>query len=171
MDCAAEERLVRLAIEGRPEIRRLEADLQAREVLVIHDGPADDIAELIRPLNLGGQILETGIASEADEVSVPSGPESRTLKIVLAINAGMFVAEVVGAVVADSSALLADSLDMFADAAVYAIALFGAHRARATQLKAARISGVLQLLLAIGAFAGVPRRRISSALRSRLRVR
>ena len=70
----------------------------------------------------------------------------------------MFAGEAVGALLADSSALLADSLDMFADAAVYGVALFGVHRARATQLKAARVSGVLQLLLAVGALAEVVRR-------------
>ena len=45
-----------------------------------------------------------------------------------------------------------------ADAAVYEIALFGVHRARTTQVKAARVSGVLQLLLALGALAEVVRR-------------
>jgi Co/Zn/Cd efflux system component len=159
MDCAAEERLVRMALEGRSGVRRLEADLGARELLVVHEGNANDIADLVRPLNLGAEILETTEASELDEVKPPSSAEEgRTLKLVLAINAAMFVGEAIGALVADSSALLADSLDMFADAAVYAIALFGVHRAQSTQLKAARVSGVLQLLLAIGAFAEVVRR-------------
>lgn len=76
----------------------------------------------------------------------------------LAINAAMFVGEVIGALLAQSSALPADSLDMFADAAVYGIALFGVHRARASQLKAAHISGGLQLLLALIALAEVVRR-------------
>jgi Co/Zn/Cd efflux system component len=159
MDCAAEERLVRMALEGRSEVRRLEADLGAREVVVVHEGEADTIADLVRPLNLGAEILETTEASELDEVGPPSSAEeARALTIVLAINAAMFAGEAIGAWVADSSALLADSLDMFADAAVYAIALFGVHRARATQFKAAHVSGVLQLLLAVGALAEVVRR-------------
>jgi Co/Zn/Cd efflux system component len=159
MDCAAEERLVRMALEGREGIVRLDADLDARRLRVIHEGEPEQIAALVRPLNLGSEIVETIEASELDEVPPPSGAEeARTLKIVLAINAGMFAGEAIGALVADSSALLADSLDMFADAAVYGIALFGVHRARATQFKAARISGVLQLLLAIGALAEVVRR-------------
>lgn len=159
MDCAAEERLVRMALEGRTQVQRLEADLGARELVVVHEGNADDIADLVRPLNLGAEILETTEASELDEVKPPSSAEEgRTLKLVLGINAGMFAGEAIGALVADSSALLADSLDMFADAAVYAIALFGVHRAQGTQLKAARVSGVLQLLLAIGALAEVVRR-------------
>jgi Co/Zn/Cd efflux system component len=41
---------------------------------------------------------------------------------------------------------------------VYAVTLFGVHRARATQLRAAHVSGVLQLLLAMGALAEVVRR-------------
>lgn len=159
MDCAAEERLVRMALDGRPQIRSIEADLGAREIWVIHEGSADEIAALIRPLNFGGAIVETTEATDADAMHAPSGAdEARTLKIVLAINAGMFVAEVIAAVMADSSALLADSLDMFADATVYGIALVGVHRPRAIQLKAARVSGLLQLLLAAGAFAEVIRR-------------
>lgn len=80
------------------------------------------------------------------------------LKTVLAINAGMFVGELIGAYLADSSALLADSLDMFADATVYGVALFGVYRARNIQLKAARLTGILQVLLALGAFGEVGRR-------------
>ena len=41
---------------------------------------------------------------------------------------------------------------------MYGLALFGVHRARGTQLKAARLSGVLQLVLAAGALAEVVRR-------------
>jgi Co/Zn/Cd efflux system component len=164
MDCAAEERLIRMALEGRPGIVRLDADLSARQLHVIHESDAEAVAALLRPLNLGGEILDTTEASELDEVPVPSGAdEARTLRMVLAINAAMFVAEFAGAFLADSSALLADSLDMFADAAVYGIALFGVHRARATQFKAARISGVLQLLLACGALGEVVRRVVSGS--------
>jgi Co/Zn/Cd efflux system component len=159
MDCAAEERLVRIALEGRAGVRRIQADLGARQLVVVHEGDATAIAAVVRPLNLGAEILETTEAPELDEVEPPSSvEEARALKIVLAINAAMFAGEAIGAWMADSSALLADSLDMFADAAVYAIALFGVHRAQATQLKAAHVSGVLQLLLAAGALAEVLRR-------------
>jgi hypothetical protein len=85
MDCAAEERLVRMALESRPEIRRVDANLAAREVVVVHQGAPDGIAALIRPLNFGGEIVETTKASDLDAVAVPSqAEEARTLKIVLA---------------------------------------------------------------------------------------
>ena len=48
----------------------------------------------------------------------------------------------------DSSALIADSLDMFADAAVYGIALYGVGKAAQGQIDAARLSGWLQLAVA-----------------------
>lgn len=162
MDCGAEEQLVRMALHGRPEVHRIEADLTEHELVVLHEGSADAIAALLLPLNLGAETVDTTIASQVDEHAAPGAiaAEARTLKIVLAINAVMFVAELIGAYWADSSALLADSLDMFADATVYGIALFGVHRARTIQFKAARLTGVLQLLLAVGAFAEVVRRLI-----------
>lgn len=158
MDCAAEERLVRLALEGQEGVRGLHADLSRREVSVLHESTVD-VMERLRPLKLGAELVSMGAAPE-DELMLPtSGPAERhALVWVLIINAVMFGAELVGAVIADSSALLADSLDMFADAAVYAIALFGAHRAHTTQLKAAHVSGVLQMLLGVGALAEVVRR-------------
>lgn len=161
MDCGAEERLVRMALSQNPDIHRIQADHAAREVTVVHVGDADAVMALLVPLNFGVTRIETTTTvSERDEVpeSVGGVGEARTLKVVLAINAGMFVCEVVGAYLADSTALLADSLDMFADAAVYGIALFGVHRAATMQLNAARLAGVLQLLLAAGALAAVVQR-------------
>jgi Co/Zn/Cd efflux system component len=157
MDCGAEEQLVRMTLASRPHIRRIDADLHARQVMVFHEGNAEEIAALLAPLNLGAAIVAT-MTSELDPPERSKKDEARTLKIALAINAGMFVAEMIGAYFADSSALLADSLDMFADATVYGVALFGVHRARTIQFKAARLTGVLQLLLAGGAFAEVVRR-------------
>jgi Co/Zn/Cd efflux system component len=159
MDCAAEERLVRIALEGLPGIRHIDADLAARRLTIVHEDTAAEVEAALRPLNLHARLLDTVGGSDVDKVSAPTrAEEARTLKIVLALNAAMFAGEAIGAVLADSSALLADSLDMFADAAVYGIALFGVHQARATQLRAARISGVFQLLLAVGALAEVIRR-------------
>ncbi len=159
MDCAAEERLIRVALEGHAGVRSIQADLGARELHVVHDGDPDDVARRLDSLDLGATLLGTDVASEQDAAGIGRGDdEARVLRITLAINATMFAFELAGGLLADSSALLADSLDMFADAAVYAIALMGVHRARATQLRVARISGVLQLLLGLAALAEVIRR-------------
>ncbi len=87
-----------------------------------------------------------------------AGLERRTLRILLAVNATMFVAEVVVGWVAESTALIADSVDMLADAAVYGIALYAVRKSGSTQQSAARVSGVLQVLLGLGVLAEAFRR-------------
>ena len=159
MDCAAEEHLVRMAVQGDGTVHRLEANLGARSVDVYHEGPPEHVLHLLEPLNFGAAITESSSVNEVP-VSPASDPgtETQTLRIALAINAGMFLSESIGGYLADSSALIADSLDMFADAGVYAIALYGAGQAFEGQRKAARISGWLQLTLALGAAFEVVRR-------------
>lgn len=83
--------------------------------------------------------------------------EAKTLRWLLAINAVMFVVEFGAGWLAQSTGLIADSLDMFADAAVYGLALYAVGHA-GRQLRAARLSGWLQLLLALGVLGEVLRR-------------
>jgi Co/Zn/Cd efflux system component len=83
--------------------------------------------------------------------------EAKTLRWLLAINAAMFVVEIVAGWLAQSTGLIADSLDMFADATVYGLALYAVGHA-GRQLHAARLSGWLQLLLALGVLGEVLRR-------------
>lgn len=159
MDCTAEEQLVRGALTGQPDVVNLLFDLPKRELTVVHSGHEDVIAAALEPLHFGARVIATATASELDAVPAPTAAdEARALKWVLAINAFMFFAEIIGAVYAQSSALFADSLDMFADAAVYGLALFGVHRARESQVRAAHIAGGLQLLLGLAALAEVVRR-------------
>lgn len=84
--------------------------------------------------------------------------ERRTLVAVLLINAFMFVAEFTLGLLADSTGLTADSLDMLADATVYAISLYAVGRSARTRGRAALASGVFQILLALGILAEVVRR-------------
>ncbi len=86
------------------------------------------------------------------------GLEQRTLIALLTINGVMFIAEVMVGWIAESTALLADSLDMLADAAVYGMALYAASRSGGTQQTAARVSGVLQIVLGLGVLGEVFRR-------------
>tara|TARA_Y100001933_G_C18765619_1_gene465964 strand:+ start:114 stop:719 length:606 start_codon:yes stop_codon:yes gene_type:complete len=86
--------------------------------------------------------------------------EHRTLLTLLAINGVMFLAEAVVGWVAESTALLADSLDMLADAAVYGVAMYAVRRSSKAQQSAASISGVLQIALGLGVLAEVVRRAI-----------
>jgi len=83
--------------------------------------------------------------------------ETTTLRWLLAINAVMFLVEIIAGWLAQSTGLIADSLDMFADSAVYGLALYAVGHA-GRQLRAARLSGWLQLLLALGVLGEVLRR-------------
>jgi Co/Zn/Cd efflux system component len=84
--------------------------------------------------------------------------EAGTLRVLLALNAAMFVVELVAGWLAQSTGLLADSLDMLADAAVYGLALRAVGRPPELKRRAAHASGWLQLALAFGAFTEVARR-------------
>jgi Co/Zn/Cd efflux system component len=84
--------------------------------------------------------------------------ERRTLLQLLAINATMFVVELALGWAAESMGLVADSLDMLADAGVYGIALWVSGRGPLAKARAAASSGVLQLALAGLALLEVARR-------------
>jgi cation diffusion facilitator family transporter len=79
-----------------------------------------------------------------------SAAERHTLIVVLVLNAGMFLAEFSAGLVAGSTALLADSLDMLADALIYALGLFALGRAAHWRSRAALGSGLFQLALGTG---------------------
>jgi cation diffusion facilitator family transporter len=84
--------------------------------------------------------------------------ERKTLWILLIINGVMFVAELATGWWAESAALIADALDMLADAFVYAVALFAVGKSRRLQANAATASGVFQVALALGVLVEVVRR-------------
>jgi cation diffusion facilitator family transporter len=83
-------------------------------------------------------------------VKAATAGERRILVTVLLINATMFAAEFSAGLVAGSTALLADSLDMLADAVIYAIGLFALGRASHWRARAALTSGLFQLALGAG---------------------
>lgn len=65
------------------------------------------------------------------------------LKIVLAINAGLFVFELAAGFFAGSTALLGDSLDMLGDALVYGFTLYVLERSERSRTQAALLKGVI----------------------------
>src|SRR3546814_2403815 len=67
--------------------------------------------------------------------------QRRVLIIVMLINLAMFVVEFGGGVVTRSSALMADSVDMFGDAVVYALSLYALHRGARWEAGAALAKG------------------------------
>lgn len=92
------------------------------------------------------------------EIEVNNREQSRVLVALLAINGAMFLVEIVLGVLSESTALIADSLDMLADATVYAIGLYAVGRSPMTKIRAAHASGLLQMLLGAGVAVDVLRR-------------
>jgi Co/Zn/Cd efflux system component len=84
--------------------------------------------------------------------------QRRTLWVVLLINAAMFVVELAFGLRAGSTGLIADSLDMLADAGVYALSLGAVGRSIGQQRQAAVLSGRLQIALATWVLLDVLRR-------------
>jgi Co/Zn/Cd efflux system component len=159
MDCPSEEALIRMAVRDMQDIT-LTFDLAQRQLTVVHPGPAAVILERLAPLGLGAVLVDSAAFDGPAPVAVPSGDaaEARTLRLLLGINAAMFVAELGLGIVAQSAGLIADSLDMFADAAVYGLALYAVGRSAAMKGTAAHLAGWLQLLLALGVLIEVARR-------------
>jgi len=84
--------------------------------------------------------------------------EQKTLIVLSAINAVMFLAELILGWLAESTGLIADSLDMLADAGVYGLSLYAVGKGIQHQAKAANISGILQIILGVGVLLEVLRR-------------
>lgn len=77
--------------------------------------------------------------------------ERRALRTLLALNGAMFVIEVSAGFAADSMGLVADGLDMLADAAVYGLSLYAVGRPALAKVRAALGAGYAQLTLAAAA--------------------
>lgn len=84
--------------------------------------------------------------------------EQRTLIALLIINGLMFFAEGLLGWLAQSTGLIADALDMLADAFVYGISLYAIGKTLQHKANAARLSGILQILLGVGVLVEVGRR-------------
>jgi Co/Zn/Cd efflux system component len=75
--------------------------------------------------------------------------QSGTLKLVLIINALMFVVVLMGGLYASSAALVSDSLDNFGDALTYGLSLYAVYQNSHTKARVALFKGALILLAAL----------------------
>ena len=72
------------------------------------------------------------------------------LHVVLWINAAMFVAESTAGILAHSTALFADSIDMLGDAIVYGFSLYVVGRGLVWQARAALLKGLIMAAFGVG---------------------
>ena len=87
---------------------------------------------------------------ECCEVREIPREQRRVLHVVLWINAAMFLTESVAGVLAHSTALFADSIDMLGDALVYGFSLYVIGRGVIWQARAALLKGIVMAAFGIG---------------------
>jgi len=74
--------------------------------------------------------------------------QRRGLFVVMLIKFAMFAAELAGGLIARSTALMADSVDMFGDGSVYALSIYALHRGPKWEAGAAIAKGPSSCCLA-----------------------
>jgi Co/Zn/Cd efflux system component len=83
------------------------------------------------------------------------GAQRRVLRAVLWINALMFLGESVAGLLAHSTALFADSVDMLGDAIVYGFSLYAIERGALWQARAALLKGLVMAAFGVAVLAQV----------------
>ena len=76
--------------------------------------------------------------------------QRRVLRVVLAINVVMFLVEFLSGILAHSTALLADSVDMLGDAIVYGFSLYVVSRGAVWLTRAALLKGLIMAGFGVG---------------------
>jgi Co/Zn/Cd efflux system component len=155
MDCPSEEQMIRIALASL-SIDSMAFDIPNRKIVIYHrEEPNTVLAKLI-PLGFGARIDSSHVLDGSHVKSLKNSPDKETqerkvLIWLLALNGLMFFIEIVAGWIAQSAGLIADALDMFADAAVYGVALYAIGKAAGHKLTAAKLAGIVELFLAFGA--------------------
>ncbi|MBS4058315.1 MAG: cation transporter [Bacteroidales bacterium] len=160
MDCPSEESLIRMKLEGLSTIKSLVFDIENRKLTVFHSEENEEIEKHLKELNLGAELQET-IVAQKDEFKDDSSVQWKLLWTVLIINFAFFLIEITTGFISKSMGLVADSLDMLADALVYGLSLWAVGSTVIRKKKVARLSGYFQLALALLGLSEVIRRFIS----------
>ncbi len=148
MDCPSEENLIRIKLNGVECIHQLEFDMENRNLFVLHSCENSEITQRLENLKLGAKLVNTEEMDETALSSETTTDQAKLLWTVLFINFGFFVIEITTGFTSSSMGLVADSLDMLADAGVYGLSLWAVGAAIARKKKVATISGYFQLALA-----------------------
>jgi len=162
MDCPSEENMIRLKLDGLSVIKKLEFDIENRNLTVYHTDNDDEILSRLEDLNFGAKLSNTLTIDKSEVVLDSSDIQSKLLWSVLFINLGFFIIEMTTGIFSKSMGLVADSLDMLADSLVYGLSLWAVGSTVLRKKKVARLSGYFQLSLALIGLIEVIRRFIAS---------
>lgn len=162
MDCPSEENMIRMKLEGLQTIKKLDFDIENRNLTVYHSEEDKEILSRLESLNFSAILTETS-SVEANEIAIEdSNVQSKLLWSVLLINFAFFIIEMTTGLISKSMGLVADSLDMLADSFVYGLSLWAVGSTVLRKKKVARLSGYFQLTLALLGIIEIVRRFIGS---------
>ena len=100
---------------------------------------------------------------EEPELDASNAAERRTLRWVLGINAAQVVIAGGVGIAAQSTGLLGAALDNLGDAAVYVVSLYAVGRTVLAKARAARLSGVLLIMMALVLLGEIVRRFVTGS--------
>ncbi len=158
MDCPSEENMIRMKLDGLQVIKKLEFDIENRNLTVFHSEEDREILTRLESLNLGAKFSQIKSIDKKDMEVESYEVQSKLLWSVLIINFSFFVIEITTGLISRSMSLVADSLDMLADSLVYGLSLWAVGSTVMRKKKVARLSGYFQLMLAIIGIIEVTRR-------------
>lgn len=156
MDCPSEENMIRMKLDGQ-EFLKLDFDIPNRNLYVYHESEINPIYEAVNDLNLGASLIITE-ESELSFINEDHSKEKKLLWTVLLINFSLFVLEIITGFFSGSMGLVADSLDMLADAIVYSLSIYAVGHIASKKKRVAKISGYFQMALALFGIIEVIRR-------------
>ncbi|MBO9699553.1 MAG: cation transporter [Sporocytophaga sp.] len=158
MDCPSEESMIRMKLDGIEEIKGLEFDIPNRKLTVYHEGNLNKIVLSIDALNFNSSLYKTEKVGDGLLSRVSDKGQSSLLWKVLMINFSFFIIEITTGFLSRSMGLVADSLDMLADALVYGLSLLAVGGTITKKKKIATLSGYFQIALALFGIIEVVRR-------------
>ena len=162
MDCPSEENMIRMKLDGLQAIKKLDFDIENRNLTVYHSEEDKEILSRLESLNFGAKLTGTGSIDDIEFEVEDSTVQSKLLWSVLIINFAFFIIEMTTGLISKSMGLVADSLDMLADSFVYGLSLWAVGSTVLRKKKVARWSGYFQLTLALLGIIEVVRRFIGS---------
>ncbi|HSZ72632.1 MAG TPA: cation diffusion facilitator family transporter [Cytophagaceae bacterium] len=149
MDCPSEERIIRMKLDDMKEIKQLVFDIPNRKLTVFHNQHLMQISQSIDELNFNSSLISTEDIDPVLWSEESDKDQASLLWKVLTINLFFFVIEIFTGFFSRSMGLVADSIDMLADALVYGLSLFAVGGSIAKKKQVAKLSGYFQLTIAL----------------------
>ena len=147
MDCPSEENLIRMKLDIHTSIVKLEFKIAERELTVFHNENEESILQSLDSLSLDSKLIHSELTTE--EVINDDKLQSKLLWQVLVINLVFFILEMFFGIISKSMGLVADSLDMLSDSFVYGLSLIAVGGIMAKKKLIAKLSGYVQIFLAL----------------------